>query len=355
MKELLESPWKEFKDGIDKISDIRELQMLLWALEDEYVRLDTETRNRGNIKIADVRGPKNLDSLGEEEKRREQQKMEESKKAFMEIPNIMLIKRKIAYCRETLLMTKNKKRIEISDSIPRGEFRDFSFGIQQDTEPQKLFDAECMYRQANRRIKGNMSVTVCGDLKWYNIPDLNIEQIQQMYKSTTLPVSPKSGNSEKITYDIGEIKAAVDELEKTRGHLKLVNVHIDSNDDKDASPDYFMLMSFQEHMNWKDPKVQEFFIQTYLSTTYRSLVAKASKTGECLYGGRIMEDSDGKMEVGFFQDEVIAAAKANKVLGTTIEPNGRKRRQNLKNMIIGIRNNLSNRAIQNAFGEEGDR
>ena len=99
-------------------------------------------------------------------------------------------------------------------------------------------------------------------------------------------------------------------------------------------------------------------MQTYLSNTYRNLAVKSTKTGECLYGGRIVKNQQGRMEVRFYQDEMIGIEKASKNVGTTRTPEGKGKRQHLKGMIEGIRIDLAEKALRKAFnppGEEGDR
>jgi len=358
MEDLLTCPWKTFVEKIGEITDTKELQNVLWQLEDEYLKVTRNKRITKNFTFSDVKGI-------DESKTKDQKLIMESrlkkrlaKKAFEEFPNEMLLKRKVQFCRETLLMLKNKSREKVAESISKLELRNFSYGIEQLPEPEKLFVARCQYRKSNRIARGNMTASHCGDLKWYNEAGLNIDQIKMLFRETRLNVPMDEIGSNEVRIDSKDIQAALAEEEKRRGELELVKVQIDDDNIKEQSIEYFILMSRNKNLNWEDPEVQTFFVQTYLSNTYRNLAAKATKSGECLYGGRIVKNPDGKMEVRFYKDEMVGLEKACNNIGTTRTPEGRGKRQSLKGMIEGIQSDLAAKALRKAFeqpGEEGDR
>lgn len=356
MEDLLTCPWKAFVDNVGEISDLQELQNTLWHLEEEYSKSLQSKNQRKNFTFADVKGMDESTTADGKQIIQSRLTRRKAKEAFEELPKEMLLKRKIKYSRETLLMLKNKSREKVGESLSRAELKNFSYGIEQRQEPQKMFEARCQYRRANKITKGNMTASYCGDLKWYNEPGLNIDQIGRIFAKTKLNVPMDTTSSDRVKVEAKDILAALSKEEEKRGKLRLVKVQIDDDDRQEPAIEYFILMSVDGDLSWDDPEVQTFFVQTYLSDTYRNLALKSTRTGECLYGGRIVKHKQGQMELRFYQDEMLGIEKASRNRGTTRTPEGKGKRQSLKGMIEGIRIDLAERALRKAFElPEGDR
>lgn len=354
MEDLLTCPWKAFVDKVREISDLQELQKILWHLEEEYSKSLQSRNQRKNFTFADVKGIDESTTADNKTIIKSRLTRRKAKEAFEELPKEMLLKRKIQFCREILLMLKNKSREKVGESLSRTQLKNFSYGIEQRREPQKLFEARCQYRRANKIAKGNMTASYCGDLKWYNEPGLNIDQIGRLFKKTKLNVPMVTTTNNGVKVEEKDIREAFFAEKKKRGNLRLVKVQIDDDDKKEPAIEYFMLISVDQSLSWDDPEVQTFFVQTYLSNTYRNLAVKSTKTGGCLYGGRIVKNQQGQMELRFYQDEMVGIEKASRNIGTTRTPEGKGKRQTLKGMIEGIRIDLAEKALRKAFEKPGE-
>jgi len=56
MEDLLTCPWKTFVEKIGEITDTKELQNVLWQLEDEYLKVTRNKRITKNFTFSDVKG-----------------------------------------------------------------------------------------------------------------------------------------------------------------------------------------------------------------------------------------------------------------------------------------------------------
>ena len=316
-KSLFTCNLKEFKEKIDLASDIVELKEILSELEIEKEKIIKLKEKNFNVKFSEVL--------------KSEKRVKEAEGTLRESFDI---DRKIAICRNYILMLEVAQShfydgIEKSSNNPKFSsketLKNFSWGIVE-CEPKKVFNAIWKHTRNNRKVDGKLQVSDCGDFLWQNKSNIDINQLQRTSKENNISIPAKTNRDGRITYNINDLHNMLnsEELQKGNLHAVRVEVKVDSEIGEYSPVDYMMLISFDPDLDRNTVEFQNFFAQTYLSSSFVEMVSKFSKKGEALYGGRIVRNANGKLEVSFENTkESEAVAKANKTFGTVKSSKGK--------------------------------
>ena len=317
--DLLTCSKAKFIEELQLISDTEELKNLLRSLELEDERIE------------------NLKKLNKEMTFKETVASAENEKMFLEAIKGHELKMKIKYCQEYLLKFDIKEKV-LSSNIKKilnnsERFSEFSWGVIQKKEPEKIFNAIWRYSKNNRKLEDILQVNDCGKFFWQDQLNIDIDNIESYESSISVPVT---NQNDKTICDLNDLQAALKDEESHRGDLNFIRVKVGN---KSSFTDYIMLMKLDSSLDWNNPELQKFFARTYLSTAFLNLANIFADREECLYGGRIIKNQNGKYEVSFDDAEIIkAVAKANKTVGVARTPKG-KTNEKLGIIAKGIQNN----------------
>jgi len=337
MMELMTCKRKEFKEAILLISDINELKAILYDL------IEREEFEKEKIEEVNKKG----------EFAEEQEKVE----AFKRIQIKNDLKYKIKFCREYILMLELNEKIFYDEAEKTAErlndssnkvLNEFSWGIAQRKEPKRIFNAILERAKNNRKIECELQVTEYGKFLWSHIPSMTLDQLLENYNQSDITVQSSVDTEGRETINSEDLLSALEDDRKKKGELNLVRVRLKNKEGREdnSEEDYMMLISLDEGLNWKDPKLQGFFAQTYLSTTFVDISKKMRKEENCIYGGRIIQNEKGFFEVSFDNDiDIQAVSRANNTQGITRGVTGYLK-EDLGNAVIGIHDAVSGRGFR---------
>ena len=335
--ELMTCKRIEFKKAILLISDIKELKTILQELTEREI-IEKEKIDEVNKKgeLVDV-----------------QEKLE----TFNRIQIRNDLKYKAKMCREYILMLelnekvfcdKAKKTAKRLNSGSEEKLRQFSWGIAQREEPKEIFNAIWRYAKNNKNVKHELQVAEYGKFLWSDMANMTLEQLSKNSNQSDITVQSYVDNEGRETIYSQDILLALEEDKKRRGELSLVRVRIKDKEEigNNSELDYMMLISLEQGLDWKKPELQEFFAQTYLSTTFVGITKKMRKEEKCIYGGKLIQKQNGTFEVNFDSDmDIEAVAIANNMQGTTQGVNGNIK-DDLGNVVIGIHDVVSGKELR---------
>lgn len=336
MEELIICPRNQFIEKIEKFS-IPEMQELLWKLEAKSREMQSEREI--------TKATPEVDRLGYE-------------RPLREVTESIELRQRIQICRETLLKAKYRTAAQRGGDISPAEAENFSWGIKETEKSEVLLDSKTGRTywvkiggdapvQEYERIK----VVSCGEFRWFDQSALSIEQMPDENKGIPFTVPAKEREDKTIEINgpdlIKEAKAA----EEKSGRLKLVKVTIKGEEEIE----YFMLCSVKELENMDPNKLQSFLLTTYLSRAHQDMVRGSLEAGKCLYGGTIVKNENGDMEVRFYDSIINAVAKANLSMGTCMTTDKKVKGGYIEDILDGISGRMARKENIRRIGKKQKR
>lgn len=330
MEELFTYTVEQFQSKLKQMT-IPELQQLLWKLEEKYENMRVERKNNQSVE--------SLDKIG-------------ISKPLQAVEESLELRRKIRICRETLLAAKYHGTLEQAATIT--ELGNFSWGIKT-IEPKVMLEGNTG-RNYWKKFGGDapisipeiITVTNCGEFRWAGQRALSIQQMPDETRGIPFDLPAYTEPSGRTTIQGEDLLAGVNNIQRQTGELKVLKVSVQGEQDLE----YFMLASIK-NMDKIDPnKLEQFFITTYTSQAHQDMVRKSLETGKCLYGGTIEENSNGKLEVRFYESFISAVEKANMSIGTFMTQDHKVRAGNMQDMMDWIAGGLTRAQAQKALASK---
>lgn len=268
MEELLNSNIKQFREKIANISDSEELNKILHMCKVKENNMAEKTKKEISTFSGTVNDKAILFNKWETEKIR--------------------ISQKITACERRLesLESNKEELIEDEQRVDKGTF---SWGIVQRKEPKTIFKEKRKYRSNNKTKNANI---IFSDSGMFIYSDAQDEDIDDLCKG------------EKSKKDM----------------LNLIKVELQDEETKRAIMGYYVLMSIDKNLNSFLPEDKEAFEKaatTFLSGNYMDKVVEAAKNKKCIYGGKIIGNTNGEVNFNFEDTKQANAVKrANEICGS---------------------------------------